>query len=79
MTATVSASWTSPTGRTMCCDRVRAGTSSSWTRRTAAPVGGLQTIGACAGGLLGCTGVDFTSILAKQRQEVTAHLGRGAR
>jgi putative redox protein len=71
VTATVSATWTSPTG-SQCVATGSGGHSIVMD----APNGRTEWAGfkpseLLLAALLGCTGVDFTSILAKQRQEVT--------
>jgi putative redox protein len=68
----VSATWTSPTG-----SQCVATGSGGHTVVMDAPVGraewaGIKPSELLLAALLGCTGVDFTSILAKQRQVVTA-------
>ncbi len=71
MTAAVSATWTSPTG-SQCVATGSGGHSivmdapdrrNEWS--------GFKPSELLLAALLGCTRVDFTSILAKQRQEVT--------
>jgi putative redox protein len=71
MTAAVSATWTSPKG-SQCVATGSGGHSIVMD----APDGrnewsGFKPSELLLAALLGCTGVDFTSILAKQRQEVT--------
>ncbi len=70
--ADVSATWTSPTG-----SQCVATGSSGHSVVMDAPNGraewaGIKPSELLLAALLGCTGVDFTSILAKQRQVVTA-------
>jgi putative redox protein len=72
VTATVSATWTTPTGAQ--CVATGSGGHSIVLD---APNGRAQWAGfkpseLVLAALLGCTGVDFTSILAKQRQAVTS-------
>jgi putative redox protein len=72
MTATVSATWTSPTGA-QCVATGSGGHSIVMD----APNGrtdwaGFKPSELLLAALLGCTGVDFTNILAKQRQDVTS-------
>jgi hypothetical protein len=70
--ADVSATWTSPTG-SECVATARAATPSSWTPPTAALSGPASSRPSCCSQRCSdARGVDFTSILAKQRQVVTA-------
>ena len=72
MTATVSAIWTSPTG-SQCVATGSGGHSIVMDAPNGrAEWAGFKPSELVLAALLGCIGVDFTSILAKQRQVVTA-------
>jgi len=71
MTACVSATWTSPTG-SQCVATGSGGHSIVMDAPNGrAEWAGFKPSELLLAALLGCTGVDFTSILAKQRQQVT--------
>ena len=72
MTATVSATWTDPTGA-QCVATGSGGHSIVMDAPNGrAEWAGFKPSELVLAALLGCTGVDFTSILAKQRQNVSA-------
>jgi putative redox protein len=72
MTANVSATWTSPTG-SQCVATGSGGHSIVMDAPNGRPTwAGFKPSELVLAALMGCIGVDFTSILAKQRQVVTS-------